>query len=239
MEEENKAIFLEVAKINRANRFFKTAFLCSMGLNIAALGSIVVMLPLKQKEIFVYGIDKNKGGYEIVKLSNASNILNSEAIINRELKRFVSLLFGYSPNTQMDRLSQLKQFSSDSFKTKAVKMFKENNALFKEDVRAEAFISSTIERARLENSPLTQLTFFITIKISPETMEKYEFSLRKQVILYCDYAKNDHLDPDLTINPLGFKVYNVEVIDLENEQTISEILKKIKDVQSKNKNKPY
>ncbi len=114
-------------------------------------------------------------------------------------------------------------------------MLRENNTLFKEDVRAEAFISSTIERVRLENSPLTQLTFFITIKISPETIEKYEFSLKKQVILYYDYAKNDHLDPDATINPLGFKVYDVEVVDLENEQTISEILKKIKDVQSKNK----
>ncbi len=85
MEEENKAVFSEVAKINKANRFFKTAFLFSMGLNIVALGSIVVMFPLKQKEIFVYGIDKNKGGYEIVKLSNASNILNSEAIINIHL----------------------------------------------------------------------------------------------------------------------------------------------------------
>ncbi len=235
MEEENKAVFVEIAKINRANRFFKKAFLVSMVLNVVALGSIVVMLPLKQKEIFVYGIDKNKGGYEIVKLSNAQSILNSEAITNRELKRFVSLLFGYSPNTQKDRLDQLKQFSSDSFKPKAVEMFKANNALFKEDVRAEAFISSTVERVRLKDSPLTQLTFFITIKISPESMEKFEYSLKKQVILYYDYIKNDRFDPDLTINPLGFKVFGVEVVDLENEQTISEILRKIKDVQSKNK----
>ncbi len=237
MEEENKTVFLEIAKINKANRFFKKAFWVSMGLNIAALGSIVVMLPLKQKEIFVYGVDKNKGGYEIVRLSNAQDILNSEAITNRELKRFVSLLFGYSPNTQMDRLAQLKQFSSDSFKPKAVKMFKSNNALFKEDVRAEAFISSTVERERLKDSPLTQLTFFVTIKISPESMEQFEYSLKKQIILSYDYAKNDHFDPDLTINPLGFKVYNVEVVDLENEQTISEILRKIKDVQFKKKKK--
>ncbi|EMH45110.1 hypothetical protein HMPREF1430_00138, partial [Helicobacter pylori GAM96Ai] len=73
------------------------------------------------------------------------------------------------------------------------------------------------------------------IKISPESMEKFEYSLKKQVILYYDYVKNDRFDPNLTINPLGFKVFGVEVVDLENEQTISEILRKIKDVQSKNK----
>ncbi|MFA4811033.1 virB8 family protein, partial [Helicobacter pylori] len=40
---------------------------------------------------------------------------------------------------------------------------------------------------------------------------------------------------NLIINPFGFKVFDIQITDLQNEQTVSEILRKIKEVESKNK----
>ncbi|MGL2344006.1 cag pathogenicity island type IV secretion system protein CagV, partial [Helicobacter pylori] len=92
-----------------------------------------------------------------------------------------------------------------------------------------------IQREKVKNSPLTRLTFFITIKITPDTMENYEYITKKQVTIYYDFARGNSSQENLIINPFGFKVFDIQITDLQNEQTVSEILRKIKEVESKNK----
>lgn len=81
------------------------------------------------------------------------------------------------------------QYCDVSFQTQAMRMFNENIRQFVDKVRAEAIISSNIQREKVKNSPLTRLTFFITIKITPDTMENYEYITKKQVTIYYDFAR--------------------------------------------------
>ncbi|MGL2798391.1 cag pathogenicity island type IV secretion system protein CagV [Helicobacter pylori] len=224
-----------LAKLNKANRTFKRAFYLSMALNVAAVTSIVMMMPLKKTDIFVYGIDRYTGEFKIVKRSDARQIVNSEAVVDSATSKFVSLLFGYSKNSLRDRKDQLMQYCDVSFQTQAMRMFNENIRQFVDKVRAEAIISSNIQREKVKNSPLTRLTFFITIKITPDTMENYEYITKKQVTIYYDFARGNSSQENLIINPFGFKVFDIQITDLQNEQTVSEILRKIKEVESKNK----
>ncbi|GAA9179327.1 hypothetical protein BTM356_24320 [Helicobacter pylori] len=127
------------------------------------------------------------------------------------------------------------QYCDVSFQTQAMRMFNENIRQFVDKVRAEAIISSNIQREKVKNSPLTRLTFFITIKITPDTMENYEYITKKQVTIYYDFARGNSSQENLIINPFGFKVFDIQITDLQNEQTVSEILRKIKEVESKNK----
>ncbi|OOQ35753.1 cag pathogenicity island protein, partial [Helicobacter pylori] len=52
---------------------------------------------------------------------------------------------------------------------------------------------------------------------------------------YYDFARGNSSQENLIINPFGFKVFDIQITDLQNEQTVSEILRKIKEVESKNK----
>ncbi len=228
--------FDKLAKINKTNKTLKKAFLVSMGLNIAAITSMMLLLPLKQDNVFVYSANGYTGAYDIVEYANAKrSIKNIDSFVERDTQRFISLLFGYNKNTLNERKDQLMQYCDVSFQPKAMKIFNHNIEQFVDKVRAEALISSSVRKIKLKNSPLTRLTFFITIKISPESMENYETTLKKQVTLYYDYASGNASKENLLINPSAFKVYDIEVTDLENEQNTNDILKKIKEAETKNR----
>ncbi len=228
--------FDRLAKINKTNKTLKKAFLLSMGLNITAITSVMLLLPLKQNDVFVYSANSYTGAYDIVEYANAKqSIKNIDSFVERDTQRFVSLLFGYDKNTLNERKDQLMQYCDVSFQPKAMNIFNHNIEQFVDKVKAEALISSSVRKIKLKNNPLTRLTFFITIKISPESMENYEAILKKQVTLYYDFASGNASKENLLINPSAFKVYDVEITDLENEQTTSDILKKLKETETNNR----
>ncbi len=228
--------FDKLAKINKTNKTIKKAFLVSMGLNIIAITSVMLLLPLKQNNVFVYSTNGYTGAYDIVEYADAKkSIKNIDSFVERDTQSFISLLFGYNKNTLNERKDQLMQYCDVSFQPKAMRIFNHNIEQFVDKVKAEAIISSSVRKIKVKNSPLTRLTFFITIKISPESMENYEMTLRKQVTLYYDYASGNASKENLLINPSAFKVFDVEVTDLENEQTTNDILKKIKEAETKNR----
>ncbi|EMH44753.1 hypothetical protein HMPREF1430_00295, partial [Helicobacter pylori GAM96Ai] len=159
--------FDKLAKINKTNKTIKKAFLVSMGLNVVAITSIMLLLPLKQNNVFVYSTNGYTGAYDIVEYADAKkSIKNIDSFVERDTQNFISLLFGYNKNALNERKDQLMQYCDVSFQPKAMRIFNHNIEQFVDKVKAEALISSSVRKIKVKNSPLTRLTFFITIKIS-------------------------------------------------------------------------